>query len=165
MAGSQAFGWLSERRVDCSITACDFFPRTNQTDFIEIRSSTVNNAGVGVTGGMQIVNITSWGSKFIIVHELMHVLGFVHEQCRPDRGTFVTINTANISTTACTGSDCGMVGSASCVCNFNIINSVTATGAYDFRSVMHYGRADFSSNGSDTILGEGSWLRVSRMDS
>lgn len=34
--------------------------------------------------------------KGIIIHELMHVLGFMHEQNRPDRDDFVKIDFDNI---------------------------------------------------------------------
>ncbi len=134
-----------------AITAVDFIPRNNQADYVLITACTVNNSCVGVISGAQVLNIVSWGSKFIIVHELMHALGFVHEQSRPDRGTYVTVNSANVSTTACTGSNCGMAGSSTCICNFDIVNIATSFGAYDFRSVMHYGRSAFSANGADTL--------------
>ena len=32
----------------------------------------------------------------MIIHELMHMLGFAHEHQRPDRDTMVTVNWANV---------------------------------------------------------------------
>ncbi len=139
---------MNEISAVCGVV---FIPRSSQPDWVVFTASTVNNSLVGRAGGAQTINITSWGSKFIIVHEIMHALGFLHEQSRPDRDNFVTINFGNISTSACTGSNCGGNGSSSCVCNFNIVNGATTATAYDFLSIMHYGRSAFTSNGADTI--------------
>jgi hypothetical protein len=52
------------------------------------------------TGGEQIVSIDTSGGCFakgIIIHELLHTLGFHHEQGRPDRDSFVQINAGNLS--------------------------------------------------------------------
>lgn len=54
-------------------------------------------SGVGMMGGEQTVNIGKYcGTVGIVMHELMHALGFWHEQSRTDRDTYVTIHTDNI---------------------------------------------------------------------
>lgn len=127
-----------------------FVPRTAHPDWIIFNANTYNLSFIGMIGGPQTIDIVSWNSKFVIVHEIMHALGFIHEQSRPDRDAFVTINYGNISTTGCPSSNCGSNGN-SCVCNFDIINGATMATPYDFLSIMHYSRAAFTSNGQDTI--------------
>ena len=63
-------------------------------------------------------------------------MGVWHEQSRPDRDQYVTINEGNIAE--------GRAG------NFNkyTTNSVDSLGIqYDYSSVMHYGRTAFSTGG------------------
>lgn len=103
-------------------------------NYVRVRNSTVNNSFVGMKGGEQVINIVSWGDQFIIVHELLHCLGFWHEQQRPDRNNFVEIKCGNIEN-GCNG-------------NFTIESASKAYGYYDFDSVMHYGQCDFSRNGN-----------------
>ena len=67
----------------------------------------------------------------------MHALGYMHEQTRPDRDQYVTINTANI-----------ISGTEH---NFNIFQGSYDT-PYDYLSAMHYSKYAFSSNGQPTIV-------------
>jgi len=99
-------------------------------------NSSGNSSQVGMVGGQQIINIVSWNSQFIIVHELLHALGFYHEQSRADRNNFVQINCNNVQG-GCTGTIFNV--------NFVIEGDATAYGYYDFDSVMHYGQCTFTS--------------------
>lgn len=77
-----------------------FVPRTNEKDYIVIKS---DNSGcwspVGRIGGPQELNLQSPGClslKGTVMHEMMHALGFLHEQNRWERDDFVTVNYGNI---------------------------------------------------------------------
>ena len=51
------------------------------------------------TQGHQELNLgPNCNSLSVIIHEILHALGFLHEQSRIDRDTYVTINYANIDT-------------------------------------------------------------------
>jgi len=110
-----------------------------------------NNSFLGMLGGQQIVNITSWASNqpnvnFVIVHELLHALGFWHEHQRIDRDdvlgnpVFVDINTPCITPAA--------------LPNFSVAPVAQLIGPYDFGSVMHYPQWAFSVSwpGCPTII-------------
>jgi len=81
-------------------------------------------------------------AKGIIQHEMLHAMGFHHEQSRPDRDQFVNINFENIIERFKS--------------NFNKATSVVPNYAnlstYDYDSVMHYGARDFSNNGQAVIV-------------
>jgi len=92
--------------------------------------------------------------KGIIQHEMLHAMGFHHEQSRPDRDQFVTINLENIR--------------SDFISNFDIAKSVVpnyaALSAYDYGSVMHYGAFDFTSNGKVVIVPKQSGVSIGQRD-
>nr|XP_039261520.1 zinc metalloproteinase nas-36-like [Styela clava] len=80
-------------------TCLDFIPRTeNEPDYLKIMSRGQGcSAHIGRAGGRQLVNLPE-GCFFeaTIQHELMHTLGFYHEQSRKDRDAYVDIHWDNL---------------------------------------------------------------------
>lgn len=110
---------------------------------IFVRNSDGNNSPVGMQPILNTINIVSWNDnntanpeawKWIMVHELMHSLGFQHEQSRADRNQFVQINYGNVIDEE--------------EPNFDIVGSSRTVGPYDFGSLMHYGQCAFTTCGT-----------------
>lgn len=126
-------------------TCIKFKPRTsNERDYISIQNSASGCwSSVGRIGGRQVVNLQSPSCTSMvgtIIHELMHTVGFFHEQSREERDQYVTIMTANIRR--------GYED------NFKKNEKGTSTAygvGYDYGSVMHYSEMAFSGNGKPTI--------------
>ncbi len=130
----------SAMRAITDNTGIKFVKRTNEPDYLEfIKSDQANTCGsyVGRQGGAQQVFVQPDGCGLAAdVHEILHALGFWHEQSRTDRDTHVEILYENIETEY---KD-----------QFDIFPGIVL-GAYDFNSIMHYGVKFFSKNGKDTI--------------
>ncbi|XP_029437442.1 high choriolytic enzyme 1-like [Rhinatrema bivittatum] len=121
-------------------TCIMFRPRSNERDYISIESQSGCFSFIGRVQGRQVVSLQKQGCVFqgIVQHELLHALGFHHEQNRSDRDGFVDIFFQNI-----------MPGMES---NFRKVQTNNLGTRYDYSSVMHYGRTAFSRNGRPTIV-------------
>jgi hypothetical protein len=88
----------------------------------------------------QLISIQWRGCAYkgIVIHEMLHALGFWHEQSRMDRDKYITVNYDNIRSGA--------------ERNFNKHNSNYYNQPYDIKSVMQYGPYAFSKNRKPTIL-------------
>jgi uncharacterized protein (TIGR03437 family) len=119
---------------------------TNDTTANPVDNSCVNaaknNSIIGMaSSGPQAFNIQSWGSPFIIIHELLHALGMYHEQARADRDTYVDV------TSLCANIQGGCMNNSIFNNDFNRKKGINY-GPYDFDSVMQYGQCAFSRNPS-----------------
>lgn len=145
------------------------------TDYVTIESK---NSGcwslVGKHDRGQVVNLQNPGCVHhgVVVHELLHALGFYHQQSAANRDEWVKINWENIQSG--NWSVISMISKSSEKMqrfenwdlftlviiylgkehNFNKYNNDTVTDygiSYDYGSVMHYSSHAFSKNDEPTI--------------
>ena len=84
-----------------------------------------------ISGYIQPVSISYHCTFTATVHEIGHVIGFWHEQSRPDRNQYVRIHKQNIRPGA--------------EHNFDKKTDVNSLGVtYDFNSIMHYSATTFA---------------------
>ncbi|KAM7014901.1 high choriolytic enzyme 1-like [Tautogolabrus adspersus] len=127
-------------RSFASCTCIRFTPLDQQRDFVDIKSLTGCFSYVGRRGGNQTLSLMRRGCVYTstIHHELLHALGFDHEQTRSDRDEHVRILLENVRP--------GTEG------NFRRIQTNNLNTPYDYNSVMHYSRFAFSRNEQPTII-------------
>nr|CDJ83798.1 Peptidase M12A domain containing protein [Haemonchus contortus] len=105
-------------------------------------------------GGRQQVSLADECIDYAtIIHELMHVIGFIHEHQREDRDGYVNIFYQNI-----------IPGANS---DFDKLTSLDLTyygEPYDYLSIMHYEKNEGSRNGQNTIEAKGVFGRVQLVD-
>ena len=57
----------------------------------------LTNFFVSGFGRIEIGLTRSWCvQQYVVVHEILHILGFGHEQSRPDRDQYITVNWDNM---------------------------------------------------------------------
>ncbi|XP_012875176.1 PREDICTED: astacin-like metalloendopeptidase [Dipodomys ordii] len=122
-------------------TCIRFVAYQGQKDFISIIPMSGCFSGIGRSGGMQVVSLAPaclQKGHGIVLHELMHVLGFWHEHTRADRDRYIRVNWNEI-----------LPGFE---INFIKSQSSNMLAPYDYSSVMHYGRLAFSWHRQPTII-------------
>jgi hypothetical protein len=98
-------------------------------DFTYTGSGDVSSSYVGRIGGRQQISLADFAFYFwntgVIEHEICHAIGMLHEQCRKDRDSYVTINWSNLTSS-------GESQFTKRTTNYYMI------GSYDFNSLMGY---------------------------
>uniref|UniRef100_A0A8B9K3W3 Metalloendopeptidase n=1 Tax=Astyanax mexicanus TaxID=7994 RepID=A0A8B9K3W3_ASTMX len=115
-----------------SVSCIRFTPRSNQRDYVSIESRSGCYSYVGRIGNAQTVSLDRNGCIYhnTVQHELLHALGFNHEQTRSDRDNHIHFAETFDR-------------------HINTLNQGTA---YDYNSVMQYHRTAFSKNGQATMV-------------
>ncbi|KAF4094408.1 hypothetical protein AMELA_G00014730 [Ameiurus melas] len=123
-----------------SVTCIRFIPRSNQRDYLSIESRSGCYSYVGRRGYAQTVSLDRNGCIYhnTVQHELLHALGFNHEQCRSDRDNHIRVAWENIID--------------SYKYAFDKIATLNQGTPYDYNSVMQYHRTAFSKNGQATMV-------------
>ncbi|CAF0776687.1 unnamed protein product [Adineta ricciae] len=131
---------ISQNTNDC----IRFVWRNNNPAWLRIHSGQGcwSHMGKTVSSGAQDLSlqIPACVHHSVALHELLHALGFAHEQTRPDRDTYVRVYYENIQ-----------AGHEHNFDKFTSSQVNTFNQAYDYGSIMHYRNDAFSTNGRPTI--------------
>jgi hypothetical protein len=120
-----------------------FVARGSETDYVNFNFDPNNHSGVceafeGRVGGEQTVGGSGSCTVATILHEMGHTIGVWHEQTRPDRDTYVSVNYNAVIKASRSNFD-------------QIFDNQQATNLYDYASVMEYPAFSFSRNGEPCI--------------
>jgi hypothetical protein len=81
-------------------TPLKFVQRKDQRDFITFKEGSENcYSNLGRIGGEQFITLARGCKTYEIVHEIMHAIGFFHEQNRSDRDEYIKVLWENIDET------------------------------------------------------------------
>lgn len=96
----------------------------------------------GMQGGFQIMNLEqNWCVNHdTVTHEMMHSIGFFHQQSAPDRDEYIKIFKDNIK-----------LGEEPNFLKYGHEFDANFAGGYDYQSIMHYERTAFSINKEETM--------------
>ncbi|KAA0859598.1 M12 family metallopeptidase, partial [Enterobacter hormaechei] len=122
------------------VSCIRFVPHQGERNFLDIQSKSGCYSYLGRQRQGQVVSLQRHGCvyHYIVQHELLHALGFHHEQNRSDRRKHIRILYENIIP--------GMQR------NFNKAKTNNLGTPYDYNSVMHYSRYAFSRNNLPTMI-------------
>ncbi|XP_029288961.1 high choriolytic enzyme 1-like [Cottoperca gobio] len=122
-----------------SVSCIRFIPRTSERDYIHIQSLDGCYSYLGRRFNEQALSLKRQGCVYhdVVQHELLHALGFKHEQCRSDRDQHIRVLWENVIP----GWEYA----------FDKINTLNQGTSYDYNSVMQYSKYAFSKNNQPTM--------------
>jgi hypothetical protein len=128
------------KHIESKVQCVKFQKRKEEPDFVNLYLGEGCSSNVGRAGGQQNLSLGPGCHYFrTVVHEIMHVTGFYHEQNRSDRDQFIEIHWENID-----------VKKWSQFRKFNESENRLLT-TFDFSSVMLYGPTAFNNNSGITM--------------
>ncbi|XP_056383708.1 astacin-like metalloendopeptidase isoform X2 [Hyla sarda] len=123
-----------------TLTCVHFMERTTEKDYLSIYSGSGCWSTIGKVGGAQSLSLMTPGCMAggVVQHEMVHALGFYHEQSRSDRDENVDVMWQYINE-----GDWG---------NFELVDTDNMNLQYDYSSVMHYGKFSYSNTSGQPSL-------------
>jgi len=119
-------------------TCVRFVPRKSERNYVKMVNQNACWSIIGRGGGQQLLKMGGHCLQLgTAMHELMHAIGFYHEQSRNDRDQHVKIFWNNIQNGE--------------KYNFDKYRTDYLGEAYDLNSIMHYRNDEFGSWGRNTI--------------
>ncbi|XP_078370120.1 zinc metalloproteinase nas-4-like isoform X2 [Oculina patagonica] len=117
----------------------------NDEDYVKfIVNRSMCYSSVGKQGGKQDISIGNGCERLgTVLHEMMHTIGFIHEQSRPDRDKYVRVFYDNIKK--------GLEHNFEKYTRGEVETLPTNKDFYDYDSCLHYNNHAFSKNDGDTI--------------
>lgn len=110
-----------------------FSQRRNEAAYLHFIRSDHCQTKIGYHGkGAHVIELADQCGTGSVLHEIMHALGFAHEQCRIDRDSYVQIEWGRIQT--------GKEHNFKKVPEADYVD----VGDYDYLSIMHYGAYAFA---------------------
>ncbi|TKS73782.1 High choriolytic enzyme 1 [Collichthys lucidus] len=122
------------------VSCIRFVKRYGQKDYLNIQSLNGCWSYLGRLANGQNLSLRRSGCVYFdtVQHEVLHALGFHHEQKRSDRDQYIRIVMENVTP----GKEH----------NFAKINTLNQETTYDYGSVMHYHKYAFSKNNQPTLV-------------
>lgn len=110
-------------------------------DYVKFIADDGCYSAIGRQGGKQEISLGDGCNTFgHVLHELMHCIGFFHEQSRYDRDLYVKILWWNIAD-----------GAFKNFASYSHGKVDTLNAPYDKHSILHYGNKAFTKNGGNTV--------------
>jgi hypothetical protein len=134
---------LEEAMLEIESNTCVKFVEKSwyTRDYIQLIQGNGCWSNVGRVGGKQMLSLGSGcGNKNLMLHELMHSIGFYHKHSQPDRDQYLDIHWSNIKAEARD--------------QFDILPAYwmkSFTSSFDFMSIMLYGPRLFGINNQVTM--------------
>lgn len=124
--------WSDVAKVTCRLRVAS---DANYLFVTDKKANCWTDVGAGNSNGRQVFNFSqAWcWERTKLIHEIGHVLGFMHEHQRPDRDKYLKIYAEN-------------AGEFSFAYDRLTFGSLDKSSSYDFMSIMHYWNAAYSVN-------------------